>query len=156
MPQHWGCGVFPLYPFRKPPSDICKVTNQDCLSVFWKFPTAECGWYQTELGRRKLCWCVRVLSSTARHHPVPDWTPSGNLPFLLKKMRKKILTSVIYKFAVIWRAWEASCYLHTAFIWALDQLLMTLVSRLALLQQRCECKFGSRVHVCRIMPNYLN
>lgn len=36
--------------------------------------------------------------------------------------------SVIYKFAVTGRAREASSYLHTAFIWALDQLLMTLVS----------------------------
>lgn len=129
MPHPWGYSVFPLYPFRKPASDICKVTDQCLLEVSRSLVGMTLNQVREE---RAVLMCMRVLSSTAK---APLQAPSSTrldssraCVFSLKINLKKPNFSVIYKFAVTGRAREASCYLHTAFIWALDQLLMTLVS----------------------------
>lgn len=63
------------------------------------------------------------------HTKPPQQATNRNATHTKRKKNKPTPhTSVIYRFAVSWGACEASCYLYTALIWVLDQLLMTLVS----------------------------
>lgn len=61
------------------------------------------------------------------HHPTPDMTPPGICLFFKMKTQTDPNFLVIYQLAITRRACEASCYLCTAFIQALEQPLITVV-----------------------------